>query len=474
MSFNTSNILSSFLKKSGMWTAAKIIQALIIFFIFYIYAFFLSKSDYGNYQKVFVLIGFLSGLLSFGLNTYIPALPLEEMNGVFRSIFKRAGWLILIAAIVFIVIVYNILPNLSIVEKSMAILLGILNALNLIYELYALKQSRDRFVLNVNILISIFYLLVHLTVLFSYKLSVLLFLLIFVALVRLVLFYIRFNAIGENVVRPNTAPTKKYYYQWIYVAINEALELLSRHIDKIVLIGLLAAADFAVYFNGSYEIPVLGLLVGVAGTFTNLQTIQHKLRNYEIKNVFYIITLLLATFVFPLFFFARLYAFPLFAWLFKNKYNDAVPFFLIYAWIIPLRINNYTAILQEKMKSHLVVTGSVSALILKLLLMITFYQVYGVIGIAIACVVGTFYQVIFYLFHIAKSLAIPITEVLPFKKLSVIFLFSLVFNAGFYLYLRNLPFSIQIIGGCTIAGLNAFVVLWFYVRNQINVFTFKT
>ena len=170
-------------------------------------------------------------------------------------------------------------------------------------------------------------------------------------------------------------------------------------------------------------------------------------------------------------FFARQYAFPLFSWLFNDKYNDAVSFFLIYAWIIPLRINNYTAILLEKMKSRLVIAGNVSALILKIALMIVLYQLNGVEGIAIACVAGTFYQVLFYLFHISKSLSISFNEVFPFKNLIIIFIFSLIINLGSYLYLRNLPAGLQILGGSVIVALNAFLTFWFFVKKQINTIT---
>ena len=468
MAFETNNILKSFLKKSGIWTAAKIIQALITFLIFYLYAFYLSKVDYGNYQKIFVLVGFLSGILSFGIPTFIPALPIEELNATLRNLFRKACWLISASGIAFFAMVYLILPQFSFLDKTLTIILALLNALNLIYELYALKRSHDRFVFRINIIISAIYFATHLVMLLSYNLSLLLLFLVCLALVRMTIFYGYYGTIGKK-KEPHLAFDKKYFSQWIYVVVNEAFDVLSKHIDKIVLIWLLSASDFAVYFNGSYEIPLLGMLVGTAGTFINLQTTQHALGNLEIRNIFFTITLLLATIVFPLFFFARLYAFPLFSWLFDNKYNEAVTFFLIYAWVIPLRINNYTAILLEKMKSHLIVAGNVSAVLVKIILMIILYQVNGVTGIAIACVAGTFYQVLFYLFHIAKALSVPISEVLPFKKLSVIFLFSLTLNLAFYLYLKDTSLRFQIFGGTTIALLNAYLVFQFYVRKQINI-----
>jgi O-antigen/teichoic acid export membrane protein len=273
-----------------MWILTKIIHAGIIFVVFYIYAFFLNKNDYGNYQKAFVVVGLLSGILSFGLTTYIPALPLETLDNAIRSNLKKAGILFLLAIIAISSSIYFVLPEFSILIKGLLIVLSLLNSLNLICEVYALKQLRDRFVFVTNLIFSALYLITHIVFLAHYSITFLLFFLTILSLVRLVVNYVKFGRL-KSFSTSNQISSPGFYAQWFLTALNETLELISKYIDKIVLIGLLTASEFAAYFNGSYELPLLGLLVAAAGMFINLQTIENNLSNNEIKDIFHVETL---------------------------------------------------------------------------------------------------------------------------------------------------------------------------------------
>src|SRR5687767_9388446 len=105
------SIPGSFLQRSGLWMAAKIVQACITVFIFLIYSISLSKSDYGNYQKAFVLIGFLSAVLCFGLPVYIATLPPGTLHHHLRNLFKKVKWIVAIAALILFVLVTVFFPQ---------------------------------------------------------------------------------------------------------------------------------------------------------------------------------------------------------------------------------------------------------------------------------------------------------------------------------------------------------------------------
>jgi O-antigen/teichoic acid export membrane protein len=150
-----------------------------------------------------------------------------------------------------------------------------------------------------------------------------------------------------------------------------------------------------------------------------------------------------------------------------------VPFFLIYAWIIPLRIANYSAVLQAKMKSNLVTAGSLSALVLKLLLMVLLYRSSGVKGIALAVVIGTYYQVLFYIYHIARVLTIPIVNVLPFKKLAIVFLLAAGVNLGAYYAIRHLPPLQQLIFGGSVLAINAVAGFLILIKQEKDLSLLK-
>ena len=62
------------------------------------------------------------------------------------------------------------------------------------------------------------------------------------------------------------ADEKHFLRHWAYLGMNEVLGVISKWIDKVFLLYLLTASDFAVFFNGSFEIPLFGLLISVAGS----------------------------------------------------------------------------------------------------------------------------------------------------------------------------------------------------------------
>jgi O-antigen/teichoic acid export membrane protein len=112
----------------------------------------------------------------------------------------------------------------------------------------------------------------------------------------------------------------------------------------------------------------------------------------------------------------------LFALLFSNKYNNAVVIFKICVLIIPLRITNYTALLQCYGKGKTIIKGSVLDLCISLLLMFLFFPHLGTTGIALAVVVGTYVQSLYYLWHSAKVVGSALPALVPVGPLALQFL----------------------------------------------------
>ena len=73
----------------------------------------------------------------------------------------------------------------------------------------------------------------------------------------------------------------------------------------------------------------------------------------------------------------------IFSYVFKNKYNDSVPIFAISLFILPLRINNYSVILQCFSQGKKVMLGSLIDIIIAIILMIILYPIMGSRGIVL-------------------------------------------------------------------------------------------
>jgi hypothetical protein len=153
---------------------------------------------------------------------------------------------------------------------------------------------------------------------------------------------------GQLLTRLQSATVNKKVLisNWFFFGLNDLFGITAKWIDKLFLVYLLTPAEFAVFFNGSIEIPLFALLISVVGHVLLVEIAPRLHKKAEVVALFRNSFFLLAGIVFPLFFFFYCYSHELFSLLFSNKYNNAVAIFKISVLIIPLRITNYTALLQ--------------------------------------------------------------------------------------------------------------------------------
>jgi len=200
---------------------------------------------------------------------------------------------------------------------------------------------------------------------------------------------------------------------WFHTALNEVVQILFRWVDKFALNFLLPAALFALYFNGTLDVPFLPLLLGAAGSALLLHFAQPGLPDAERIATLKAAATLLGGMVFPLFFFLVFFRVELFAVVFAHRYDAAVPLFLLSSLVIPLRAYNFTALLQHKGHGRVITTGAVLDLLLALTLMYPLYQLLGLAGVALAFVVSTYCQAGYYLAQTARLLRVRWPELLP-------------------------------------------------------------
>ena len=434
------NITAKIFKRSGLLSLARLLQVAVTFIIFWFYSIKLSPYVYGSYQKIFVLISFFSGIFCLGLPIVIASLPTSATAKYIFAIIKRSKFIY--TAIVILGAVFLIkFSGFAWETGAIMLILVTMNAAYLIMEAYLVKISRDQYVLYNNIVYAICYLGLHYIAVgrISSNLPTLLLWLCILSFARLVLLFLsNFNVISiNNKITVDPATYHQYFIQWKFLSVNEALDIFSRQIDKLFLLWLLTAEMFAVYFNGSYEIPLIGILISTTGTFITMHTVQQQ-EHIAVKKLLGQSTVVLACILFPLLFFLFFNAGPLFHILFRHVYDDAVPVFMISCWIIPLRIMNYTAILQGYHKGKDILIGSSTGLIVKIIFSIILYSVWGIRGVALAFIIGTLTQIIYYLLKTSTLLHTTILNLLPYKKIISLFLIAGVVAYASSLLLNNL------------------------------------
>ncbi|MET4105552.1 hypothetical protein [Hymenobacter sp. UYP22] len=248
---------------------------------------------------------------------------------------------------------------------------------------------------------------------------------------------------------------------WAHTALNEVVQILFRWVDKLALNFLLPAALFALYFNGTLDVPFLPLLLGAAGSALLLHFHEPEISDAERVELLKATAALLGRLVFPLFFLLVLFRRELFGVVFAHRYDAAVPLFLLSSLVIPLRAYNFTALLQHKGQGRIITTGAVLDLLLALLLMYPLFRGVGLGGVALAFVISTWGQAGYYLWHTARLLGQPWYALLPLRSWAV-----QVVGAGLGLLLlhealtRWLPEAGVLWAGAGVVGLWLALQLW--------------
>lgn len=223
----------------------------------------------------------------------------------------------------------------------------------------------------------------------------------------------RRGAVEAVSLSPLAWPTVRSH--WAHTAFNDVVQVLFRWVDKLALNFLLPAALFALYFNGTLDVPFLPLLLGAAGSTLLLHFGAPGLTDAGRLATLRAAATLLGQLVFPLFWFLLFFRRELFGVVFAHRYDAAVPLFVVSALVVPLRAYNFTALLQHKGQGARLSRGAVLDLALALGLMYPLYRLLGLAGVALAFVLSTYAQAGYYLGHTARLLRVPWASLVPWR-----------------------------------------------------------
>jgi len=436
-----------------------------LFLITIIYSRKLTYDDYGKFQSVWMYTNIINVIISFGIASVILSTELGFLMAFIKSnrrklmLFYLALWISGLvtffflaknfdSSLKFLLIVFIIIQNIGSVADNLLIKKGKEKISGIINFFYAfLFFGWHMYILNIGY--SLYHLVAGITIISAIR-------------------FIIISIISSRKKESNlTLANNQFLSHWGFLGLNDSLGVLAKWIDKLFLLYLLTAAEFAVFFNGSIEIPLFGLLVGVTGNFLAIE-ISANLRNSRTiielyKQSFHV----LSNIVFPLFLFLFFFREDLFSLAFEEKYNASLPIFVISIFILPLRINSYSVILQCLSQGKRVLFGSLLDLSIAIILMAVLYPLLGTKGVALSVVISTYCQSYYYLWHSSKLLNTTVLHLLPLKKLGIrflkIFAFYLVLSFALYNFSESyrLIAAIPITAGIVILGLIKYFKTYF-------------
>jgi O-antigen/teichoic acid export membrane protein len=205
----------------------------------------------------------------------------------------------------------------------------------------------------------------------------------------------------------------------IPIALSTIIGSLTLQIDKINIASFFSTTNFAIYANGAFQIPLIGIITGsvtavLMPEFVRLYQKKDKKRliaawRSSIRKI--------ALIIFPIMFFFLIFATEFITLLFSEEYEDSVVIFRIYLLALPVRITNFGMILLAIGLSSLIFRYAVCTLLLNLVLNYVFIQTIGFLGPAIATLFSIYLIAYLQLRKISVTFGLTIKDIFPWKIL---------------------------------------------------------
>jgi hypothetical protein len=279
----------------------RIMPLLALLLITIIYSRQLSYNDYGTFQSVWMYANIVNVIISFGFSSVILSTNLPFLFAFLRNNRKLITWFYIALWIAGLTVFFFFAKNFDTSQRFLLIAFITIQNIITVVETLLVKRGREKLSFIINFFYSLAFFGWHLYILLShYSLANLIAGITVISIAKLVAILL---VPVKNEKSREVADEKNFLVHWGYLGLNEVLGVLSKWVDKVFLLYLLTAFDFAVFFNGAFEIPLFGLLISVAGSLMLIEFSANINRTDKITALFRESCNMLSTIVFPLFFF---------------------------------------------------------------------------------------------------------------------------------------------------------------------------
>ncbi|XZF15375.1 lipopolysaccharide biosynthesis protein [Chitinophagaceae bacterium MMS25-I14] len=414
----------SFLSDSLYLFLYRFFPTLASFLVVVYYSRQLPEPVYGAYQKFWVNYYVFGAIACTGLHvlilTYTPAYLRQLFAVLKRKLLLPALWILCTG------IVYGLYEMHSFSGIILPAVFLCVLSFTAIAESALSVFRKFGVLLLLNILYAAIFLWLHWRAAHSpvQDLKYLLWLVTCIALVRLLIYCF----VLAGALRKQPVPVEEHLsfkavqVLWMHMGIYDIIQVLFRWVDKFIMGLFLGPALYAIYFNGSVDIPFLPVVlgaVGSAGLMRMAAVNESGTKKNQLVQLMHASSRVLACVALPLFFFLFFFRRELFSVVFTHRYEMSIPIFLCSIITIPVRAYNFTSVLQHYHKGRIINAGALLDIILACVLMYPMYRLMGLPGVALAFSVTTFIQAAFYLYHSARILEVSMFRLLPVGNLLI-------------------------------------------------------
>lgn len=210
--------------------------------------------------------------------------------------------------------------------------------------------------------------------------------------------------------------------------------VLGYQIDKYIIATTYSTVDFAVYYRGAIELPLIEII-----TFTIYNMLLPRFvrlyqedRRNDFLRVWHEAIKKTAILVIPLFVFFLFISQRFITFLYTERYASSTPIFRIYLLIILIQIVSYDTILQATGKTRGIFYASSLKLAASLIVSLFLIRTVGPAGAAIGLVSGHLVASLYYLLRIRRIFLVTFLRVFPWLYIFQVLTLALCLGALTY------------------------------------------
>lgn len=262
ISIDKQNYQFSFTLRVVLLFAGRLMPALVLVLISILYSRNLNYVDYGTFQSIWMYINIAAVVLSFGIPSVILSVEMFQIEAFFK---KHKSKIVLLLSFLFFIACAAVfqIRHVQSITKVLGSGLILTQAAISIFETILVKQIRDKALLYINFIYSLAFFLWHYYQLqHSFNINALLTGLLMLQSIKLIILQ---SFTKKNQVQNDIINAKAFISHWSYLGLNDVLGVISKWIDKLIILYFITPDEFALFFNGTYEIPFISLFVSVTG-----------------------------------------------------------------------------------------------------------------------------------------------------------------------------------------------------------------
>lgn len=203
---------------------------------------------------------------------------------------------------------------------------------------------------------------------------------------------------------------------------------LTLQLHALVVASLCTPAEFAVYINGATEVPIVGIVTGSIATviLAEMSDLCSQGKVRQALALFHKACIKSACVLFPTTCFLLVTATPFITVLYSTRYEGSVTPFIIYLFILPIRIVVYGSALMALGMTKSILVRSVFDLAINAVLCVALVRWLGYMGAPIALVITLYlWTTPFNLKQIGRGFGVSWLGTLPVSTLFRVFLVSI-------------------------------------------------